>query len=416
MATSTVILIIGFVFLISLLASNYYTSEGSPEAVRGGWDWSSILKFPLSSSSKTGTTSATNDCCICRDIFGQSSCSNRDSCWWPLWCSGDCSCSGSTPNPTPQASCSSDCRDAGYRDGVCRSGTTCNSGETMNTYPGLCSNNQNCCCVISTTQTSSATQSISTCISVCNSMGYSSGTCSGSSICPSNYPVYIGNYQCTNNQNCCCRSVQTQTPSSNKCCCYGSGGGYTCTSSCYYDCSNMPCSTNSQCNPTATTTQSTSCDIECYNAGFLHGTCRTGNICYTGETEIGQGCSASQSCCCSGSTNPTTTPTSVDSYKIWCCRYGAGSTTCFNLVNCQQYGYTYVSGPYSDGAECYSHCGSTTSIPTQSSNPTSTYKIYCCKYPGGVSCYGVVNSCEESGYTTVGGPYSTIAQCDNACR
>lgn len=102
-----------------------------------------------------------------------------------------------------------------------------------------------------------------------------------------------------------------------KCCCAGSGGGAYCTDSCYYDCSAKPCTSDSDCFATTTSTKTTStapptCFSVCSSMGYSTSMCVSS--CPSGCVHANAGdanCNPYSCCCCQASTttSPTTTTT-----------------------------------------------------------------------------------------------------------
>jgi hypothetical protein len=121
----------------------------------------------------------------------------------------------------------------------------------------------------------------------------------------------------------------TTTLSATKCCCYSSSGQVSCTTGCQYDCSGSPCNTASECTATTTIVPS-ACSQECANKGYTNAICRTGNICYPGEQDIGQdGCGSSQKCCCSSAAPPPhTLQCTKENDKSWICQSSQNKIEC----------------------------------------------------------------------------------------
>lgn len=387
MATAALILIIGFVFLISLLASNYYTSEGSSEAIRGGF-WSNPFNL-----FKTSTTASV------RPRIVQTTTS-------PPY----------IPITPPPGSIPTSC--------TCRTGNICLSGETSYGSQSGCGAGQIFCCRYSSSCCYCASPGGgSTCKTKSSCTGPGSG-CAGDCTCPSTNTV-------SQSSNCCCGSpgggqtcksrssctgigsgcisdcpcpVVTTTPSSNSCCmCSGPGGGQTCMKRSSCTGPGAACSAGSCPCP-----QSVNCC--CTGPGG-------GRSCTPRSSCIGPGVACAGDCPCSTTTAPTQSPTTSPSskYKYYCCKHSSGSVFCtgFTASNtCENSGYTYVSGPYSTQLQCSCNSGTTTAP----SSTTDSRKIWCCRYAtNSVSCFNLIN-CQQFGITYVSGPYSDVTACNAKCR
>jgi len=167
---------------------------------------------------------------------------------------------------------------------------------------------------------------------------------------------------------------------SDNCCCESTSGTRSCISrsTCW---NGQGCVGNCPCSSATTTTVNAACNQECKNRNYNNGTCRSGNICYSGESDIEQdGCPSYNKCCCSG---------------------GGGTTTTRQTTTTQQT-TTTITSQYCDsqpGYRCMPNSCSSYQQPCGSTN------VYSCQNTNMKCCFG-----------TCSGTSTTISSANCCCE
>jgi len=203
-------------------------------------------------------------------------------------------------------------------------------------------------------------------------------------------PVVIGS---TLPDNCCCESTSgTRSCISRSTCWNGQG-----------------CVGNCPCSSATTTTVNAACSQECANRYYVIGTCRTGNICYSSETDIGQGgCPSYNKCCCSVSVTTTTVSATTTRQTTT-----TGQTTTSITTTLP----TSQSCDYQSGYRCMPNACYTYQQPCGSTN------VYSCQDKNMKCCFG---TCSGTSTTVSGGncccetsrgrSCMSVSTCGAACR
>jgi len=128
-------------------------------------------------------------------------------------------------------------------------------------------------------------------------------------------------------------------------------------------------------------TVSSSCNQECVNKHYSNGTCRVGNMCYSGETDILQdGCPSNNECCCSGASSTSTTTQQTTTIASQYCDFQPGYRCMPNVCSNYQQpcGSTNVYSCQDKNMKCcfgtcsVSSTSSTTSVSSTTTSTTST--------------------------------------------